>query len=223
MAKDGKKKGVPNKHLHARIAYLHQAANYLTAQSLTTRQSGVQPTPGEDTQSNEQHAPQSHAAIHPPGTLATDSSTSQANKQPSPGQPSTATFNPPPSGLPLQLTTHMSIIAQKAQIRLSKDLKHSICKICNSPLLEGQTCTRTTENLSKGGRKPWADVLVVKCLACGACKRFPVGARKQKRKALRASSAQQGDAAMGGNADADSTEMELRVKESMAVNDAMEV
>lgn len=215
-AKDGKKKGVANKHLHARIAYLHQAANYLSTQSLNPIQSGVQPT-SQETPNDQQGA--SQTAIHPPGTLATDLSISRANTKPSPGQPSTATFNPPPSGLPLQLSTHLSIIAQKAQIRLAKELKHSICKICSSLLIEGQTCSRSKENLSKGGRKPWADVLVVKCLACGYCKRFPVGAKKQQRKALRASNAQSGKETTEGSA----TEMELRVKGNEATENEMEV
>jgi hypothetical protein len=39
--------------------------------------------------------------------------------------------------------------------------------------------------LSKNGRKPWAEVAIITCIACGACKRFPVGAKRQKRKALR--------------------------------------
>ncbi|KAM0724156.1 hypothetical protein Q7P37_000037 [Cladosporium fusiforme] len=215
MAKDGKKKGVANKHLHARIAYLHEAANYLSVQSLHRPQSGPQPT------NNEHNG--TPTTINPPGTLATDFSNSQANTKPSPGQPSTATFNPPPSGLPLQLTTHLSIIAQKAQIRLSKDLKHTICKICSSPLIEGQTCSRTTENLSKGGRKLWANVLVVKCLTCGACKRFPIGAKKQKRKALRVPHTQDGDVAMEGTSNDDSREMELRAKECVAANNDVKV
>lgn len=198
-AKEGKKKGVPNKHLHARITYLHQAANYLSTQSLTSPPSGgVQSATTAGTPNDDKQDAATQTPLHPPGTLAIDSCTSQANRKPTPGQPSTATFHPPPSGLPLQLTTHLSIIAQKGQIRLSKELKHSICKICSSPLIEGQTCSQTTENLSKGGRKPWADVLVVKCLACGACKRFPIGARKQKRKALRVAEAEDAGKSLGG-------------------------
>lgn len=174
MAKEKAKKGVPNKHLHARIAYLNQAVTYLSSQSLARSQNGLHQIGNE-----------ARIIDLPPGTLATDATHSVANIKPSPGHPSTATFNPPPSGLPLQLNAHLRSVAQKAQIRLSQDLKHAICKICCSPLIEGETCIRSTENLSKGGRKPWADVLVLKCCACGACKRFPIGAKKQKRKSLR--------------------------------------
>lgn len=183
MAKEKAKKGVPNKHLHARIAYLDQAAKYLSAQSLAQSHNGSQ-EPDTET-SRDQHEPAERMTIIPPGTLAIDAIHSIANKKSSPGRPSTVTFNPPPSGLPLQLNAHLRSVAQKAQIRLAKDLKHAICKICSSPLIEGETCLRSTENLSKGGRKPWADVLAVKCCACGACKRFPIGAKKQKRKSLR--------------------------------------
>jgi ribonuclease P protein subunit RPR2 len=177
MAKEKATKGVPNKHLHARIAYLHQAATYLTTQSLVRPQNHAY-----QASINE---PEERMIELPPGTLATDSTNSLANTKPSPGHPSTATFNSPASGLPLRFNAHLRSVAQKGQIRLSSDLKIAICKICSSPLIEGETCLKSIENLSKGGRKPWANVLVVKCCACGACKRFPIGAKKQKRKTVR--------------------------------------
>jgi ribonuclease P protein subunit RPR2 len=183
MAKEKAKKGVPNKHLHARIAYLDQAVKYLSAQSLNQPLNETQKPDTKEV--HEHHQPVVRMTTILPGTLAIDASHSIANQKPSPSHPSTATFNPPPSGLPLQLNAHLRSVAQKAQIRLSQDVKHAICKICSSPLIEGETCLRSTENLSKGGRKPWADVLVLKCCACGACKRFPIGAKKQKRKSLR--------------------------------------
>lgn len=183
MAKEKAKKGVPNKHLHARIAYLDRAVKYLSAQSLAQSHNGIEKVDTEELHNH--HRPVERTTTTPPGTLAIDAAHSIANKKPSPGQTSTATFNPLPSGLPLQLNAHLRSVAQKAQIRLTQDLKHAICKICSSPLIEGETCIRSTENLSKSGRKPWAEVLVLKCCACGACKRFPIGAKKQKRKVLR--------------------------------------
>ena len=184
MAKQKVPKGVPNKHLHARIAYLHKIANYLSTQSLAKPDKSPQHAASEEisTSTTTEEQPDSNP---PPGTLATDATTSLANLKPSPGYPSTATFNPPASGLPLQLTAQLRSVAQKGQIRLSRDLKHSFCKICSSPLIEGETCIRSTENLSRKGRKPWAEVAIVTCCACGASKRFPVGAKRQKRKALR--------------------------------------
>jgi ribonuclease P protein subunit RPR2 len=180
MAKEKAKKGVPNKHLHARIAYLHQAATYLTTQALVRPQENAQ-----QASNNGHQKPEERMIELPPGTVAIDATNSLANTKPSPGHPSTATFNPPASGLPLQLNTHLRSVAQKGQIRLSSDLKIAICKICSSPLIEGETCLKSIENLSKGGRKPWANVLMVQCCACGACKRYPVGAKKQKRKSTR--------------------------------------
>lgn len=196
MVKDKAKKGVPNKHLHARIAYLHQAANYLSTQALAEAPANVR-------SSATQISPESDPGnlpfeSEPHGTLATNDISARANTRPAPGQPSTATFKPPPSGLPLQLSAHLRAVAQKAQIRLSHEIKHAICKACSSPLVDDETCIRTMENLSKGGRKPWANVLVVKCLACGACKRFPVGAKKQKRKSLRETGEVTVETTMGG-------------------------
>lgn len=185
MAKQKIPKGVPNKHLHARIAYLHKVASYLSVQSLSSPEETSQQATSKSTDTSTSNNTGERTKLDPPGTLATDATTSLANNKPSPGHPSTATFNPPPSGLPLQLTAHLRSVAQKGQIRLSRDLKHSFCKICSSPLIEGQTCVRSTENLSRKGRKPWAEEVVVTCCACGAFKRFPVGAKRQKRKALR--------------------------------------
>lgn len=195
MAKQKVPKGVPNKHLHARIAFLHKAANYLSVQSLAKSVGSSQRVTSEDTGKDINGE---RTAIDPPGTLATDATSSLANSKPLPGHPSTATFNPPASGLPLQLTAHVRSVAQKGQIRLSRDLKHSFCKICSSPLIEGETCIRTTENLSKKGRKPWAEVAIVTCCACGACKRFPVGAKRQKRKALQGVDEKKENGVLGG-------------------------
>lgn len=186
MAKDKTKKGVPNKHLHARIAFLHQAANYLNSQSTQNfKEDEVTQTAAESVVRDDLKEGRSENATDATGNLGADSWHSQANSRARAEGPNTSAFDPPRSGLPLQLNAHLRAVAQKAQIRLSQEMKHSICKVCSSPLIVGETCIRSTENMSKGGRKPWADVLILKCRACGACKRFPVGAKKQKRKALR--------------------------------------
>lgn len=87
-----------------------------------------------------------------------------------------------PSPLSLQLGSDLHTVSRKAQLRLSIGLKRSMCKSCNAVLIPGHTATQTTENRSKGGRKPWADVLVVSCKRCGSKKRIPVGARRQPKK-----------------------------------------
>ncbi|KAJ4297468.1 hypothetical protein N0V90_005359 [Kalmusia sp. IMI 367209] len=76
-------------------------------------------------------------------------------------------------------------VSRKGQVRLSSDLKRSVCRICNTVLIPGRTATQRIENESRGGKKPWADVLVIECTLCGSKKRFPVGAQRQKKKAER--------------------------------------
>lgn len=87
--------------------------------------------------------------------------------------------------LALELGSDLQQVSRKGQLRLAVDLKRSMCKSCNTVLIPGRTVSQTIENPSKGGRKPWADVLVVTCLICGGKKRFPVGATKQLKKPKR--------------------------------------
>ena len=84
-----------------------------------------------------------------------------------------------------QLATDLRAISLKAQIRQGPELKRAICKFCDTLQVEGQTCVASVENLSKGGKKPWADVLVIKCLTCANVKRYPIAAPRQKRNGLR--------------------------------------
>ncbi|KAI4734183.1 hypothetical protein E4T50_15277 [Aureobasidium sp. EXF-12298] len=128
-------RSVPNKHLHARIAYLHQAAT--------------------------------HLALQPPPVTHTDPSRLQQH------------------GLPLLLAAQLQAVSQKAQIRLSHDMKRSICKVCSTPLMPDTTSETRIENKSRAKKKSCADVLVIHCRNCYAEKRFPVGAQRQKKKADR--------------------------------------
>ncbi|KAF2116627.1 RNAse P Rpr2/Rpp21/SNM1 subunit domain-containing protein [Lophiotrema nucula] len=141
MAKEKALNGVTNKHLHARTAFLYQAATYLTldAGAKTSHTEGVK----QDALDTSKNRPSS------PGTI---------------------------------LTSHLRAVSRKAQTRLSTKLKRSICKTCDSVLIPGRTANFFTENRSKGGKKPWADVLVIQCNACHSKKRFPVGAERQQRK-----------------------------------------
>ncbi|KAI1088929.1 Rpr2-domain-containing protein [Rostrohypoxylon terebratum] len=84
-----------------------------------------------------------------------------------------------------RLITDLRSTSLKSQIRISPAMKHAICKFCDSFLVEGDTSTSAVENKSKGGKKPWADVLVVKCRTCGGVKRFPLQAPRQKRRPIR--------------------------------------
>lgn len=86
------------------------------------------------------------------------------------------------SPLALQLGADLHTVSRKAQLRLSVDLKRSMCKSCNAVLVPGRTATQEIENKSNGGKKPWADVLVVSCICCGSKRRMPVGAKRQPKK-----------------------------------------
>ena len=90
-----------------------------------------------------------------------------------------------------RLLSDLRASSHKSQIRLTPSMKHTICKYCDTLLIEGDTSTSTVENQSKGGKKPWADVLVVKCDTCGGLKRFPVQAPRQKRRPARETAAKQ--------------------------------
>ncbi|UPK91679.1 hypothetical protein LCI18_002614 [Fusarium solani-melongenae] len=83
------------------------------------------------------------------------------------------------------IASSLRAVSLKAQIRQSPAMKQTICKFCDTLQVEGETCTSTVENASKGGRKPWADVLTILCKTCGNVKRYPVSAPRQKRKTLR--------------------------------------
>ena len=153
-------RSVPNKHLHARIAYLHQAAT--------------------------------HLALQPPPVTQTDPSHLQQH------------------GLPLLLAAQLQAVSQKAQIRLSHDMKRSICKVCSTPLLPDTTSETRIENKSRAQKKPCADILVIHCRNCHAEKRFTIGAQRQKRKSeRRVASAVVVAAATPKSAEKQVTEVEL--------------
>lgn len=181
MGKEKVKKGVTNKHLHARIAYLEKAAKYLTEQAQVQAQSkasnaGEAPRPFA-TEATSEGEPMDVDRTQPESDVFMQSAFTGSNqKKPLAFSKSTA------GGLPILYTSQLQSIARKGQIRLAQEVKRCICKTCSAPLVDGTTATRYTENLSKGGDKPWAEVLVVKCNACGTAKRFPVGARRQRRR-----------------------------------------
>lgn len=92
---------------------------------------------------------------------------------------------PPTCGLPFLFTAQLKQFALKSQVRLHTDVKRAICKACNAILLENQSCIKFVENLSRGGKKAKANVLVIECLACGSKGRIPTGAKRQQRKSKR--------------------------------------
>lgn len=100
------------------------------------------------------------------------------SKQPAPELPNRLS-------LALSLSSDLQQVSRKGQLRLAISLKRTLCKSCNSVLIPGRTATHRIENASKGGKKPWADVLVVTCGVCAGEKRFPVGAAPKLKKGKR--------------------------------------
>ncbi|KAI1445155.1 Rpr2-domain-containing protein [Annulohypoxylon stygium] len=155
----GKSKGpgnVPNRPTYSRISYLYQAATYLSGLSQS-----------EDTS----NVPQSSEGAEGGNTATPDKHMSHADRT--------------KHILSRRLITDLRSTSLKSQIRISPTMKNAICKFCDTFLIEGETSTSIVENKSKGGKKPWADVLVVKCHTCGGAKRFPVQAPRQKRRPIR--------------------------------------
>lgn len=86
------------------------------------------------------------------------------------------------NGASRHMTAQCKGVSRKAQIRMSKDAKRSMCKRCETQLIRGQSSEEHIENLSRNGAKPWANVLVVTCLSCKAVKRYPIGATRNSKK-----------------------------------------
>jgi ribonuclease P protein subunit RPR2 len=84
-----------------------------------------------------------------------------------------------------ELSSQTLTITRKTKIRISKDIKRTICKGCTSKLIEGHNSVSRTENRSRDGRKAWADVRVVTCLSCGLEKRIPTGQAQGTKKSQR--------------------------------------
>ena len=93
--------------------------------------------------------------------------------------------SPTRSSLAMRFCSDLQQVSRKGQLRMTMEMKRTLCKCCHTILVPGRTATQTVENTSKGGKKPWADVLILECSTCGGKKRFPVGAKKQLKRAER--------------------------------------
>jgi ribonuclease P protein subunit RPR2 len=128
-----------------------------------------------------------HKAANYLATAAPSSGNATPECRPKMTEDSKSTLTPcdPLHNLTRQMASDLWTVSMKMQIRLTPAVKHSICRRCNTPQLEGSTCTTILENSSKGGKKPWAEVTVKWCNACGAAKRVPTGAKRQPRRPAR--------------------------------------
>jgi ribonuclease P protein subunit RPR2 len=148
--------GVTNKALHSRVSFLYQAAAYLA-----TRE------PQRQNSSNAERTGRHQDVVSVPQTASQDN------------------IRLPSQALSRRCISNLRTVSLKTQIRLSPSMKHSICKRCDIMLIDGSTCVSEIENESKGGRKPWADVLVRRCKSCGYERRFPCEAKRQARRSHR--------------------------------------
>jgi ribonuclease P protein subunit RPR2 len=168
--------GATNKHLYSRISYLYQAASYLSTQHIHQK-AAQSPDAHPSTNLTQGDCPNSAFTPEAGSTKQGEASTSGP---PTISQDSKHNKPDPPPTLNLPLSRHLlsnlRTISHKGQIRLSPSIKRSICKKCASLLIPGSSSTHRVDNRSRGGKKPWADVLVIRCNACGTEKRFPVGA-----------------------------------------------
>lgn len=179
------KGGLQQKHIHSRISYLFQAATYLAETASKAQKCGSNHKADqtrnkccEDTAISEEAPSRQSLRVVPPSQDEQDARTTTTEAS---------------SALPLQdlglsrrLFAHLRAVSLKSQIRISPKIKHSICKRCDQLLIPGSSATTYVENNSRNGKKPWADVLVITCMACETPKRFPVGAKRQLRRGKRA-------------------------------------
>ena len=183
-------KGIAQKHLHSRISFLYQAATYL-AQVDGQSQARV-PCINDESKKSCDPGRELQCAVTTPKAVSEDglhiSTIEQHNMIPEIG--SENDWASKDFALSRQLLAHLRAVSLRSQIRLTPAVKHAVCKRCNVVLIPGSTSTSYIENKSSGGRKPWADVLVTTCTACGTSKRFPVGAKRQVRRESRIDKAQ---------------------------------
>lgn len=174
MAKAGKSSksengnGISQKHLHSRISYLYQAAVYLGTVELNV-QKGASERTGINAEAQSTTA--KGLACHSASTekVASRAETSGRRLQ---SQRKVRSIEGSSSQTHHLLAT-MRSISQKSQIRLAQSIKRSVCRRCNELLTLNSSAQ--VENFSRGGKKPEADVLVVRCCRCGFAKRYPVG------------------------------------------------
>lgn len=184
----GKGKGLQGgpvqKHLHSRISFLYQAATYLANATKD------QTTMGGSFRKSEQ-AEIGSEKYHRSSRIASVSAETESLKAPlEPGelQGEIKSHNNPTarnSALSCQLLNHLRAVSLKSVIRITPVMKHSICRRCDVLLVPGSTAIADMENKSRGGKKSWADVLVVTCVACGTARRIPIGAKRQLKKQYR--------------------------------------
>ncbi|KAJ5571437.1 hypothetical protein N7535_005097 [Penicillium sp. DV-2018c] len=147
-------------HIRARLDYLHQAAVYLQGKSKA-----------REVHTEERSVDASQLGVSAPAQAKEAAQKFHVHPE----------KNHDMGNLSRVCVSHLRGVAMKTQIRLPVELKRSMCKSCDTLLKPGITCSQGISNTSRGGRKPWADVLVIRCLVCGTEKRFPQTDKRAKK------------------------------------------
>lgn len=145
-------------HLKARMEYLHRVSLYLQSNATTKNISATSATNDMDSQAK----PTGTETNHPGDLNQLQTKGSLLN-------------------LSRVCVSHMRGVSLKTQTRLPIPVKRSFCKRCDSLLIPGLNCIHEIQNPSRGGKKAWAEVLVVRCFTCGTEKRFPQTDRRSQK------------------------------------------
>lgn len=159
--------GGANSHIRARIDYLYKAATFLQAQSLAHHD-------GDSTNKTTDQGSTAPKYIVP---LIAGSTNAVSEGEASDEQNPTGQL----PQLSRNYVSQMRGVSLKTQLRLPVDMKRSFCKRCDTLLVPGVNCTRDLMNPSRGRKKPWADLLVIRCSTCGTEKRFPQTEKRSKK------------------------------------------
>ncbi|OOF93478.1 hypothetical protein ASPCADRAFT_209439 [Aspergillus carbonarius ITEM 5010] len=163
--------GGAHSHIRARINYLYNAATFLQSVATPHSQQQIDKTGQKESDIVMQ------ASSHIVPQLANSERVSE--KVPAGlGTPAPTEHLPQLSRVYL---SQMRGVSLKTQLRLPVDVKRSFCKRCDARLIPGVTCMQEIQNASRGRKKPWADVLVVRCSTCGTEKRFPQAEKRSKK------------------------------------------
>lgn len=156
-------------HLKARLEYLQRAAEYLhdTAIGPGRAKNPIADNDASDITSVEQPTTQI-AALRDDINQTTVHWGQHADRKPL-------------ANLARMSVSQMRGVSLKTQTRLPVPVKRSYCKKCDTLLTPGVSCEHEIQNTSRGRKKPWANVLVVRCLVCGTEKRFPQTERRSRK------------------------------------------
>lgn len=163
------------KPVDARVSYLYQAAKYFAGDKLDNQSNVTGPELDPLENYRISTTPTSGATLID-GTDVNDKSAETSKEG------SSELFSTYDESNIRTMLSHLRGISRKGATSVPSTIKHSVCKRCNLLLIDGWNSSKQLENKSRGGKKPWADVLIVICHACGTAKHFPLGAKRQARK-----------------------------------------